>query len=160
MAGTIYLLFNIRTSQQFRRRVTYYFLFKIVTILFLCLFGDVEYGSLVFLSFIDILMILEFYDGVLPKNFMSHAWMLLFVILASANIYIYSKTARKFDEMTIYIKNKLECARDNYSIPNKYYTEYLSNYIPTTREELENYVRYYGIVVLGDIENIDLYFYK
>ncbi len=160
MAGTIYLLFNIRTSQQFRRRITYYFLFKIVTILFLCLFGNVEYGSLVFLSFIDILMILEFYDGVLPKNFMSHAWMLLFVILTSANIYIYSKTAKKFDEMTIYIKNKLECARDNYSIPNKYYTEYLSNYIPTTREELENYVRYYGIVVLGDIENIDLHFYK
>lgn len=126
----------------------------------MCIFGNIEEGNLLFISLIDILLIVEFYDGVLPKNFLNKIWSLLFVLIASANIYIYSNTLSKFKEMNIYIKNKLECSRSDYSLPSKYYTEYLTDYLPTDADELKYYIDYYNIAPLGEIKNINLHFKK
>lgn len=156
--GSLYLLLNIRPSVAFNRRIGYYFFFKITYIIISCIFGNIEEGSLLFLSLIDILLLLEFYNGVLPKNFLNNVWLLVFIFIASANIYIYSNTLDKFKEMNVYLKNKLECTRVDYSIPNKYYTEYLWSYVPKNREELEYYIKYHDIEPLGELGDIELHF--
>ncbi len=157
-AGCLYLLLNIKNSVVFNRRIKYYYIFKGATIFYMCIFGNIEVGSLLFLSLVDVLIILELYDSALPKNFLNNVWLCLFVLLATSNIYIYAKTLSKFDEMNGYIKNKLECHRGNYSIPNKYYTEYLYDYIPKSREELEYYILYYDVVLFGELDDIELHF--
>lgn len=158
MAGSMYIVFNLKNSLVFKRKMIYYYSFKILAILFMCIFGSIERGSLLFISLLDIMIILEFYDYALPREFLNFTWAILFVLMAGVNIYIYSTTMRKFNEMNFYIKNKLECTRGNYSIPNKYHTDYLYDYIPSNLEDLKSYIGYYKISPYDSIEKIELYF--
>lgn len=109
------------------------------------LFGNVEIDSMLLLSFLDILLILEIYNRILPNDFIYPVWIGLYVFILGVNIYVYKNASMRYDEMNFFIKNKLECTREDITLPSKYETDFLKDYIPAGKKAIEEYVLYYDI---------------
>lgn len=145
--STLYILTNMTTSPIFKRKVFFYFVLKIIYIILLSLFGSISYASTILLYLIDILLIIELYDYIFPNDFLNVIWEIAVLLVFSSNIYIYSSVAKKYDEMNFYIKNKLECTKEDFTLPSKYKTDYLHDYLPNNKELYKNYIQFYNIDV-------------
>ncbi len=145
--STFYILINISTSRVFKQNIAFYFIFKIVYIVFLSLLGNISYASTTILYLLDILLIIELYDHIFPNEFLGNIWQVAVFLILCSNIYIYDNVAKKYDEMNFYIKNKLECSKEDFTIPSKYKTDYLHDYLPIKKEHYENYIEYFDIDV-------------
>lgn len=146
--GSFYILFNSRVNKLFKYKVTICYLFKLIFILVLCIIGNIESGSILFLYLINILFIMDAYDLILPKKFLKNTWTIIVLGLLGVNIYIYKNVSTKYEEMNRFIKNALECYTEDVAIPGKYKTEYLYKQLPKTEEDFMQYISFY---------NVDLY---
>lgn len=143
--GSFYILFNSRVNKLFKYKVALCYLFKLIFILVLCVIGNIESGSILFLYLINVLFIMDAYDHVLPRNFLKNIWALVVLVLLGVNIYIYRNVNKKYVEMNRFIKNSLECHTEDISIPGKYKTEYLYRPLPSIKEDFMEYVSFYEI---------------
>lgn len=144
-ASCIYILLNLGNSLMFKKKVLFFYIFKLIYIIMICIFGNITVGSTFPLFVIDFMIILEFYDQILPNEFLWPIWLGVIVILSGMNIYIYKDAKLKYDSMNTYIKNKLECSTEEIKLPSKYEIDLLNDYIPKTEKEIEEYIKYYGI---------------
>ena len=138
---------NCGNSTIFKRKIQLSYLFKLIYILMICIFGNITVGSTLFLFLIDITLILEFYDQILPTDFLWQAWTVVFVVIAGMNIYIYRDASIKYDEMNFYIANKLECTTEEIKLPSKYDFDTFDDYVPKMKDEVDSYIDYYKINV-------------
>lgn len=145
-----FILKNLGTSRIFKRNIDIFFTFKALFIILLTIFGGITYESTVLLYVIDILIILEIYDHVFPTEFLGNIWYLAMVMSIISNIYIYNIVSTKYDEMNMYIKNRLECTTEDINLPSKYKTEYLYDYLPNDKDKLKIYTEYYEIDIYSD----------
>ena len=147
MISSFYILMNCGNSRIFKRKIQLSYLFKLIYILMICIFGNITVGSTLFLFLIDITLILEFYDQILPTDFLWQAWTVVFVVIAGMNIYIYRDASIKYDEMNFYIANKLECTTEEIKLPSKYDFDTFDDYVPKMKDEVDSYIDYYKINV-------------
>ncbi len=143
--SSIYILLNITNSRLFKNKVKLYYLTKFIFLFMFAIFGNVEIDSMLLLSFLDILLILEIYNRILPNDFIYPVWIGLYVFILGVNIYVYKNASMRYDEMNFFIKNKLECTREDITLPSKYETDFLKDYIPIGKKEIEEYIFYYDI---------------
>lgn len=141
----IYILYNLSNSRIFKRKISIYYLFKVIYILFICSLGNIDLGSTLFIYLIDIILIVEIYDHVLPTDFLSPLWIVVTLLFGVANIYIYKDTYRKSEEMHFFIKNKLECTNEPVVLPSKYENLFLLNSLPIDEETTREYIDFYGV---------------
>ncbi len=78
--------------------------------------------------------------------------------MLSSNIYIYNNVQNKYKEMNTYIKNKLECTTEEFTIPSKYKFDYLYDYLPKTEDRLKDYTKFYDIDIYDKERNIKIQF--
>lgn len=147
MISSFYILMNCGNSRIFKRKIQLSYLFKLIYILMICIFGNITVGSTLFLFLIDITLILDFYDQILPTDFLWQAWTVVFVVIAGMNIYIYRDASIKYDEMNFYIANKLECTTEEIKLPSKYDFDTFDDYVPKMKDEVDSYIDYYNINV-------------
>lgn len=140
-----YILMTFTKSKIFRNRMHYWFLFKVGYIILLLIFGNIEVSSTFFLVILDILLILEIYGYVLPKDYLNIVWTVGSIVLLLANIYIYKSVSTKYMNMNEEIKNKLENEIYEIAVPKRYKTDYLYDVLPKNKEELAEYIEYFQI---------------
>ena len=155
--AAFYILFNYNNSFKFKGKVKYLYLFKLVFILVLSLVNNIEPGYTLFISLIDIIVILCIIDYMLPTNYLYWLWVVLSGLLISFNIYIYSNVEKKYQNLNEYIIYELESGKDIINPQLKYETNYLYKYIPSSREEKKVYLSYYEINYKGKYQ---IYFDK
>lgn len=149
--GSFYILYNSRKNKLFKYKILAYYLFKLIFIIFTCIFGEI---NALFLYLVDIIIILEIYDYLLPKDYLKYIWVTASLSLICLNIYIYKNLLPRHQEMNRYIKNELECHVENFNIPSRFKTDSIYKNIPETKEEMEHYIKFYNI----DIYNPDIEF--
>ena len=93
------------------------------------------------LYLLDVLIILEIVNYLLPNNFLIIPWFILTVVLMFVHIYVYGNVYKGYNEMTNYINHHLECGFTDIELPSKYVNDYLYDYIPYSKE----YLKYYGL---------------
>lgn len=147
--ASFYILMNLGNSRAFKRKMTTFYLFKLIYIIMLCLFGNITPGSTFILFVLDIVVIIDFYDQLLPTDFLWQAWLGVSLVILGANIYIYHDASAKYLEMNFYIKNKLECSTEEIKIPSKYKIDVFTQYVPDNKDEMDEYIDYYDIDVYG-----------
>ncbi len=146
LLGVFYILYNLSTTRLVKRGSTTWLIFKFTYIILLLILGEINAGCLLFLTLLDILMILLLYNYLLPKNYLKIIWTLGIICMLSSNVYIYYRVAEKNKDMNFYIKNKLECTTEKvYLIPHKYKTDYYFHEIPYEKDELVWYIDFYNI---------------
>ncbi len=146
--SSLYVLLNVTNSRLFKYKISAYYIFKFAYFLLLGVFGNINPGSTLFLYTIDMLIILELYNHILPRDFLTPIWLAVFLVFAGANIYVYRDTSLKYDQMNFFLKNKLECTTEQpITLPSKFATDYLTNHIPIDQTSIQNYIEYYGIDV-------------
>lgn len=156
--GSLFILINLNNSDMFKRKMCLIYCTKIIYILCLCFLGNIEDGNILFLTIIDILIILELYNSLLPTDFLLPVWILVSVFSISSNIYIYKSVNHKYEEYNFYMKNTLECSIGEHKVPSKYLTEYLYDYIPQDTNALKWYVEYHDINPLSSVQESKFYF--
>lgn len=145
LLASLYILLNSNSSRIFKRNVFAWFTFKLAYIFSLLILGNINFGSLLFLAVLDILMILQIYNYLLPKEYLNTVWTIAACTLLISNIYIYQKVLVKYNEMNFYIKNKMECSINEFGVPQKYKTDYVFGELPNSKEEISWYIDYYDI---------------
>ena len=145
MVGSIYVLYHANNSIVFKRKISLFYLSKIIYLLLLLFVVDISAVHNFVIYIFDILIILEIVDYVLPNNFLDNIWYGLVIVVLLTNIYIYRDSYIKYNEMNTYVKRQLSC--DNYEIklPIKYKLDNLYNYIPNSIDYLNNYKKYNNI---------------
>lgn len=145
MVGSIYILYHANNSIVFKRKISLFYLSKIIYLLLLLFVVDINAVHNFVIYIFDILIILEIVDYVLPNSFLENIWYGLVIVVLLTNIYIYRDSYIKYNEMNTYIKRQLSC--DNYEIklPIKYKLDNLYNYIPNSIDYLNNYKKYNNI---------------
>ena len=157
IASSFYVLLNCNNSIRFNNKIKIYYLFKVVYLLSLCFSNRVVEGDILFIIVINILIIVELINYLLPNNYLYNTWFILACVLLLSNVYIYGSVYNKYQKMNTIIKNNLECDKNVISLQLKYETNYLYRYIPYTNEEKDNYLKYYNISYKDDY---DIYFNK
>lgn len=158
--GSFYILYNARRNKLFKYKVLTIYTFKLLVVIFLSLFKEVEPGSMMFLYLSDILIILEIYNYIFPENFLRQVWLPVVIIIIGVNIYLYSNALNKYNKMNTFIKNSLECQTDSFNVPNRYFSEYIYKIIPENEHELQEYITYYRIDIYGDKKKVRCTFSK
>lgn len=157
-ASCLYILMNMTNSRQLKNKLSAYYLFKIIYIIVLSCLGLIDAGSTLFIFIIDILIILELYNHILPTDFLAIPWFIVFIAFSCVNIYIYRDVSIKYRDMNFYIKNKLECTNEDIKLPSKFDIKYLENYVPRCRNEIEEYIEYYDIDIYDKDKTIKIEF--
>ncbi len=144
-SASIYILLHSNNSITFKKKITVYYTVKIAYLLILTFSAFLTPASTILPILIDILIILEIINYVLPNDFMKKSWFIIVSLLLLSEIYIYHTVNEKHDLMNVFIKNHLECGMYEFTIPSKYETEYLYDYVPNTGKNLIEFINYYDV---------------
>jgi len=142
--SSLYLLINVNNSRLFKSKIILYFTFKLLYISLSSLFVIDNISFVLFPFIIDIMIIMELINYVLPQNFLSLVWYIAVCVFAMVNIYVYANVFSKYHDMNKYIINDIETGNVNIEIPSKYETDYLYDYLPSS-SSIEYFLNYYGI---------------
>lgn len=141
LVSSIYILIHANRSMVFKRKVTLIYLIKSIYLISLILISDIQPYHMLLLYLLDVLIILEIVNYLLPNNFLIIPWFILTVVLMFVHIYVYGNVYKGYNEMTNYINHHLECGFTDIELPSKYVNDYLYDYIPYSKE----YLKYYGL---------------
>lgn len=145
--ASLFILLNANNSIIFKKHIKTYYLFKMIYFIIILFINNTNLCPVLPIIVIDIVIILELINYVFPNNFLKKTWTLILTLLLLSNIYIYSTVNKKFMEMNWYIKNNLECGKNEVFLPSKYETDYLYDYYPKTLSDKEYYLKYYQIEI-------------
>jgi len=141
LISSIYILLHANRSMVFKRKIKLIYLIKIIYLVSLIFVVDINPSHMLLLYLLDVLIILEIINYLLPNNFLIVPWFILSAVLLLTQIYIYGNTYNKYNEMTTYINHHLECGFTEIELPSKYINDYLYDYIPHSKE----YLKYNGL---------------
>lgn len=143
--ASLYILLHANNSKMFKRKIIIYYIFKIGYILPLIFIGPIGPRQFMFPFIMDILILLELVNYVLPNNFLEKSWTVFTVLFLLTNIYIYQNVYYKNVEFNKIIKRNVECGTYNVKVPSKYYTELYYNFAPIYKYDKNYYIEYYDI---------------
>ncbi len=155
--STLYILLHANNSKIFKDRIKIYYTVKILYLIIILCNSTINTSNLLLPFILDIMVILELINYVLPNDFLKGIWISFSILLLLSNTYIYSNVYKKNTEMNWYIKIHLECSMYDVSLPSKYETVYLIDYIPENESEIKNYIEYYDIDI-DSCKDVKIYF--
>jgi len=144
LIASYFVLRNTHRNVLFRRKIDYWLFIKIVYIGLSLLFGNITSGSLFILVLLDIVIVLEIYNYLFPKDYLVYVWFIAALGMVLVNVYLYRGVSLKYVEMNRFIKEKLEdkCV-DYIGVPARFKTDLVIGVIPKNREEVEWYLSYF-----------------
>lgn len=143
--ASYYILKNATNNKAFKNRVDYYYLSKLFYTLVISVVGEITIASTLLLTLFDIILILEIYNYLFPKNYLRTTWEIAAIFMLVTNIYVYEVVLARHESMKTFIENKLECSTQPLVVPERFETEYLYENIPSSTDELDWFIEYYGI---------------
>lgn len=160
LGASYFILKSAHKNVLFKRKIDYWLFIKIVYIMLSLIFGNIVPGSLFILVILDIVILLEIYNYVFPRDYLGYVWSIAALGMVLVNIYLYRGVSLKHDEMNEFIKEKLEDKCSCYAgVPLRFQTDLVVDVIPKNRDEVEWYLSYYEIEPCNE-EIIYLYFNK
>ena len=155
--STMYILLHANNSKMFKDRISIYYTVKILYLIIILCNNNINISNLLLPFIIDIMIILELINYILPNDFLKGVWISLSILLLISSTYIYGNVYKKNAEMNWYIKIHLECSMYDIPLPSKYETVYLVDYIPENESEIKNYIEYYDIDI-DSYKDVKIYF--
>lgn len=143
--SSYYILKNATNNKAFKKRIDYYYLSKLFYILVTSVVGEIAIASTLLLTLFDIIVILEIYNYLFPKNYLRTTWEIAAIFMLVANIYVYEAVLARHEAMNTFIENKLECSTQPLVVPERFETEYLYENIPSNSDELYWFIEYNDI---------------
>ena len=140
-ASSFFIFINSNNKIHFKERIKTFYLLKCLYMLIL-LITNINISSILFIEFINILVIITVIDYIFPTNFMSYVWLFISSFILILNTYMYRGTYIKSVEMNRYIKNHLECGMYEIYLPHRYYTSHKNHLLPNSKDEKEDYLTY------------------
>ena len=142
--ASIFMLLHFTTSIKFKRKIVIYYLFKVIYFVTIILQLNISESMLIFIYFIDILVILDLINFILPKNYMYKTFAFVTYFILISYIYIFGKSFYANEEILKSIKRGVNCNQSAIKIDSDYKKIYPYE-LPINKDYLNNYLLYYEI---------------
>lgn len=142
--ASIFILYSFTTSFKFKRKITIYYLFKIIYFVSTILQVNLNEGMLIFTYLIDALIILDLINFMLPKNYMYKTFSVVTYFLLISYIYMFGKSFYANEMILTEIKRGANCGFSVIEI-NKEYKKVFPYEQPIDNSQLKDYLKYYEI---------------
>ena len=142
--ASIFVLYSFTTSFKFKRKITIYYLFKIIYFVSIVLQVNLNEGMLAFTYFIDTLIVLDLVNFMLPKNYMYKTFSVVTYFLLISYIYMFGTSFYANEMILTEIKRGASCGYPVIEI-NKEYKKIFPYEQPIDNSQLKDYLKYYEI---------------